>query len=326
MNRFYPAAILILFIAGTTGAETFRTIVAEKLSVSAAKPEGSSVSLSYIDSAVISIEGDKRFLRGIELDLRVPQQYLKYRGSMAVAFYAPLKPVPAEGVADLNAERIGFEPLPNKLQTVFHLPVQKNHGLKPSPYVSIPTPLVPASSFPILFRLMPVIKGLPEELESLSFQFHAKPILTEEGALRVVLKYPEKLKDKPLTVLVDDTVVEDPSKELLVKQGEHVVTVISDHYRNENRRILVERAKTLDVPIELQDPTPMVLIEAPENAKVFFDGQALADPREPFPVAPGEHELRFVIGDYSLVKPMDIRRGRTYKVVFSIDAKVEESE
>ena len=326
MKRYCSAVLLITLIAGTTGSETFRTIVAEKLAVSVLNPEGAAASLSYTDSAVITIEGDRRFLRGIELDLRVPPQYLKYRGSMAVAFYAPLKPVPAVGVADLNAERIGFEPLPNKLQTVFHLPVQKNHGLKPSPYVSIPTPVVPASSFPILFRLMPVIKGLPEELESLRFQFHAKPILSEDGAVRVVFKYPEKLKDKPFTLLIDEAVVEDPAKDFLVKQGEHVVTVISEHYRNENRRILVERARTLEVPIELQDPTPIILVEAPENAKVIFDGQALADPREPFPVEPGEHEVRFVIGDYSLVKPVEVRRGRTYKIVLSIDAKIEESE
>jgi hypothetical protein len=114
---------------------------------------------------------------------------------------------------------------------------------------------------------MPVIKGLPEELESLQFQLFAKPILSDEGALRVAFKYPEKLKDKPFTLLVDDAVVEDHGKDLLLKQGEHVLTVISDHYRNENRRFVVERAKILDLPIELQDPTPMIVIEARKTRK-----------------------------------------------------------
>jgi hypothetical protein len=326
MKRCGSAVILIFLLTAAGGAETFRTTVAEKLSVSAGKPEGSAATLSYIDAAVISLEGDRRFLRGVELDLRVPPAYLKYRGSMAAAFYAPLKPVPGEGVADLSAERIGFEPLPNKLQTVFHLPVQKNHGLKASPYVAIPTPVVPFSSFPLLFRLMPVIKGLPEELESLRFQLFVKPILSDEGALRVVFKFPDKLKDKPFTLLIDDTVVDDAGRELLVQEGEHVLTVISDFYRNENRRVLVERAKTLEVPIDLQDPTPIVAIEAPENAKIFFDGQQLAEPRAPFAAEPGEHEVRFVIGDYAVVKPMEVRKGRTYKVALSIDVAVEESE
>jgi hypothetical protein len=33
-----------------------------------------------------------------------------------------------------------------------------------------------------------------------------------------------------------------------------------------------------------------------------------------------------VIGDYTLAKPIEVRRGRTYKVVLSVDAAIEESE
>jgi hypothetical protein len=79
MKRFCSAAILALLFSGIADAETFRTIVADKLAVSAAKPEGAAATLTYIDSAVIVIEGDRRFLRGVELDLRVPQQYMKHR-------------------------------------------------------------------------------------------------------------------------------------------------------------------------------------------------------------------------------------------------------
>ncbi|MFA6504557.1 MAG: hypothetical protein WCT14_00580 [Treponemataceae bacterium] len=326
MNRYGSAVIFSLLIVAAAGGETFRTIVAGKLTVSSDAPEGSTLSLSYIDSALIALEGDRRFLRGIELEIRVPQPFLKYRGSLAASFYAPVKTIPAEGVADLTLERIGFAILPNKLQAIFLLPVKKQHGLKASPYVSIPTSVIPPASFPALFRLMPVIKGLPEEIETFHFQLHAKPILTEEGALRIVLKYPEKLKDKPLTVLMDDTVVSDPTKELLLGTGEHVLSIVSDFYRNENRRFLVERAKSMELVIELQDPTPVVSVEAPENAKVFFNGSVIADPRKPFNVDPGEHEVRFVIGDYAVVKPISVRKGRTYKIALSIDVAIDESE
>lgn len=326
MNRCGSALIFSLLIAASVGGETFRTVVAGKLTVSPDAPQGSTLSLSYIDSALISIEGDRRFLRGIELELRVPQPYLKHRGSLAVSFYAPLKKIPAEGVADLNAERIGFEMLPNKLQTVFHLPVRKNHGLKTTPYVSIPTPVVPASSFPALFRLMPVIKGLSEDFEEMRFQLAARPILAEEGAVRLSLKYPEKLKDKPLTITIDDAAVADPTKELLLSDGEHVLSIASDFYRSENRRFVVERAKSMELSVELKDPTPALSIEAPENAKVFFDGNPVADPRKAFNAEPGEHEVRFVIGDYSVVKPISVSKGRTYKIVLSIDVSIDESE
>ena len=326
MNRFGYALLLTLSIAGSAGAEAFRTIVAGKLAVAADQPEGSTLSLSYVDSVVLEVVGDQRFLRGVELELRVPQVYLKYRGSVAVSLYAPLKTVPADGVADLNAERVGFEPIQNKLQAIYHIPVRRNHGLKVSPYVSMPTGIVPLASFPMLVRFMPVIKGLPEDFETIRFQLSAKPILSDEGALRIALRYPEKLKDRPFTLLIDDAVVDAPGKEMILTEGEHALTLVSDHYRNETRRFVVERAKTTELLLELQDPTPLVTIEAPGNAQVFFDGEAVASPREPFPVEPGEHEVRFVVGDYSVVKPIAVRKGRTYRVSLSIDVTVSESD
>ncbi len=326
MNRFGSAAILSLLLVGAVGAETFRAKVAGRLSVDEKAPEGSSISLSYIDSVVIALDGDKRFIRGVELDLRVPQQYLKYKGSIAASLYASLKRVPPAGVADLSAERIGFVPLPNKLQSVFHIPIRKDHGIKASPYAAVPTGVVPPADFPLLFKLMPVIKGLPEEIESMGFQLYARPILTDEGALKIDFQYPEKLKDKPFTLLVDDEVVPNPSAEILLGRGEHTLSVISEHYRNEIRRFDIEQAKVLKMAIGLQDPTPIVVVEAPENAQVFFDDQELATPRQPFAADPGEHSVRFVVGDYSLTKRISVNRGRNYRVVLAIDVTVDESE
>ncbi len=326
MKRALCAALLILILCGIASAESFRTVVAGRLDVSAAAPDGTSLPLSFIDSAVIGLGGDDRFMRGVELELRVPQAYFKYRGSLALVFYADLDHIPGAGVADLSAKRVGFEIMPNKLQTVYRIPLREGHGFKGSPYVTIPTGTVPPSIFPILFRVLPVIKGMPEEMESLRFQLVAKPILSDEGALRLSLRYPEKLKDKPLTIRVDDEVVDLPPRELILKEGEHHVAVVSDDYRNESRRIVIERGKVLDLLVELQDPTPMVAIEAPENATVHFDGKVVTDPRESFPAEPGEHEVRFSVGDYSVVKPITLRKGRVYRVALSIDILVSEEE
>jgi hypothetical protein len=326
MKRVILSFFLSAVVGGAVNAEAFRANVAAKLDISADKPEGSTVALSFVDAVVIAIEGDRRFLRGVELDLRVPQPYLKHRGSLAVAFYAPLSPIPTIGVVDVNAERIGFELLPAKLQVIYDIPVRKNHGLKTTPYVSVPTGIVLPGAFPILFRITPVIKGLPDELENIHFQLTAKPLFSDEGAIRVSYKYPEKLKDRPLTLLIDDAVVPETSKELVLSIGEHNLTIVSDHYRNESRRFAVERAKILEIPIELQDPTPIMTIEAPGNATVYLNGAVIADPRKPFPVEPGEHEVRFVIGDYAVVKPVSVSRGRNYRISLSIDVIVTESE
>jgi hypothetical protein len=326
MKRIGSAALLFLLLCGAAGAESFRTIVAGRMDVSAAEPDGASLPLTYIDSAVIALGGDDRFLRGIELELRVPQAYLKYRGSLAVVIYTNLDHIPGVGVADISAKRAGFELIPNKLQAVYRLPLREGHGFKGTPYVSIPTGIIPPASFPLLFRIMPVVKGLSDEIETLRFQLSAKPILSDEGALKISLRYPEKLKDKPITVRVDDDVIDLPLRELILKEGEHHVAIVSDDYRNESRRVMIERGKVLDLIVDLQDPTPLVTLEAPENATVYFDGAAISDTRTSFAAEPGEHEIRFSVGDYSVVKPVTLIKGHVYRIALSIDVIVSEEE
>lgn len=326
MRRALTSAILAAAALGLAGAESFRTVVAGAAEVWAAKPAGEPLSLSYVDSAVVSLGSDARFLRAVELEIAVPQTYLKHRGSVAVAIYSRLGKTPKAGVADLSGERIGFEPLQNKLQVVYQVPVRKGHGLKSTPYATVSTDVVPLDAFPILVRLMPVVKGLSDEVETLRFQLVARGVPIEEGAARISLAYPENLKDKPLTVLVDDEVVPYPARELLLKEGEHRLAISSEHYRNESRAFTVERARVTELSVELKDPTPVVILEAPENAEAFFDGDRIEDLRKPFAAAAGEHELRFRVGDYSLVERVLLARGKTYRIALSIDVTVKEDD
>ncbi len=331
MRRVFATVFLYLLVSGAVGAESFRTIIAGRLDISSAHQESKALQLGYIDSAVIALDADRRFLRGVELELKVPQAYQKYRGSVAIALYTaasslPASSLPASGVADIDADRVGFELLPNKLQVIYQIPLLRDHGLKASPYVSIPTGILPVSSFPLIFRLMPVMKGLPEELEGMKFQLSAKPIVTDKGALRLVLKYPEKLKDRPFTLLIDDDVMDDPGREQILTEGEHRASLISDDYRNENRLFVIERGKVHELVVELKDPTPVVSIEAPENAAVYFDDVLIQEPAQAFNTEPGEHVVRFVVGDYSILKSLTVRKGRTYRVSISIDVDVTESD
>jgi len=324
MKRRYGAALLSLVLGMPVMAENFRTIVAGSMELGVEASEQKPLSLSYVDSVVVKLAQGSRFLKGIELDLKIPQAYFKYRGSLALSIYTNLKAVPPKGIADIQAERVGFELLPNKLQAVYQIPLRPDTDLKASPYVSIPTAVLSPTSFPILIRLMPVIKGLGDEIESMVFQLSAKSLIANEGALKTQIIYPEQLKDKPFTVLIDDAVVEDPTKERILKEGEHNLTIVSDAYRNESRTLVIERGKVLDISINLQDPTPLISFEGPENAIIFFDKVRVEKPRQYQSTEPGEHEVLFQVGDYSIVKQLTIQRGRNYQVSLTVDVTVTE--
>jgi hypothetical protein len=310
----------------TAWGESFRTLVAGSLELSASNPEGSAISLGSNGSVIVNLGKDTRFLRGIELELTAPQNWLAYRGSLAMLVYADLDHQQARGISDMEGRRVAFDPLPNKVKSVYQIPIRSPHGLRTSPYaVVIPASVLPPS-FPILFRLMAIIKGMNEELESMSFTLTAKPIFTDEGAVKISYRYPQQLRGKQFTVLIDDVVLENPSEERLLKEGEHHLVVLSENYRNERRRFMVERAKTIDLTIELQDPTPLIIFESPENARIFLNNNPVSRDSGPIPVEPGVHEARFHIGDYTLTKTINVQRGKTYKIAVSVGIDIDEND
>jgi hypothetical protein len=317
--------LLFINVCIQTKAEDLRILVAGNLEVSKDKGPGLSIPLAYNNSVVIIIGREARFFRGVELELSAPQYWIPYQGSLAVAAYSELDHVPKTGTADVKGRSFLNEPLPAKLQTVYQIPLRAGHNMRSSPYATV-LPVIPPESFPIVFRIMPIVKGLTRELETIQFRLSAKPILSDEGAVRISFRYPEQLAGKSFTMLIDDTVVENPREERLLKEGEHHLMILSDEYRNESRRFLIERAKTLDLTIELQDPTPLIIFEAPEDARIFLDNEPVTLGFTPVPVEPGPHEMRFQISDYAIVRQITVQRGKTYRVAMAVDVNISESE
>ena len=325
MHRQICVWAMYLFLAFPAAAESFRALVTGNIELSAETPEGSSLSLAYDNSALIQLGTGSRFFRGIELELSAPQAWLSQRGTMAMQVYAELDRLPSPGINDLEGRRIAFEPLSNRIKIVYQIPIRRAHGLRTTPYATVPADTTPPASFPLLFRLMPIVKGLSEELENMRFILTARPILGDEGAVRFNFRYPEQLRGRPFTVLIDDVVMENTADELLIKEGEHHLVVLSDDYRNESRRFLVERAKRLDITIDLQDPAPLIIFEAPENARIFLNNNPISRETGPILVEPGVYEAKFQVGDYTLTKTITAQRGKTYRVSLSVGIDIEEN-
>jgi hypothetical protein len=325
-KQIFVWLIYLSIFAIPATAESFRALLEGTMELSADSPEGSSINLAYNGSALISLGRGTRFLRGIELELSAPQVWLSQRGSLAMLIYAELDRTPSPGTNELEGRRIAFDSLPNKIKIIYQIPIRRSHGLRTTPYVTVPADTTLPASFPILFKLMPIVKGLSEEVESMRFVLSARPILADEGAVRFNFRYPEQLRDKPFIVLIDDVMVNNPTEEQLLREGEHHLVVLSEDYRNENRRFLVERAKRLDIAINLQDPTPLIIFEAPGNARIFLDNHPVVRENGPIPVEPGVHEAKFQVGDYTLTKNITIQRGKTYRVALAVGIDIEENE
>jgi hypothetical protein len=316
-------AIFLLFSFSNLQAESFRTVVEGIVEVSTG-PADSPVPIGINSAVIINLGADARFLKGVEIEISAPQNWLPYRNSLVMIMYNKINPQTANGITDIDGSRIAFEPLPSRLRIIYHIPIRQQHGLRTTTSVTVPTGIIQSASFPIMFRLMQVTKGLPDDFENMTFSFTAKPILSDEGAVRIIHRYPAQLRNRPFTVLIDDNVIPNISEQILLREGEHHLVILSEDYRNESRRFVIERAKVIDLTIELQDPTPIIIFEAPQNAQIYLNNNLIPRNRESVTIEPGQHEVKFHVGDYTITRTLNVQRGKTYRVSLAVDLTIQE--
>jgi len=319
-------SICLIFFSVQLQAQPFRTTVEGGIEITPEKPAGSSVTVGINSSVLITLGPEARFLRGVEIEITAPQAWLSYRGSIVVVAYNNINPQTPAGIADITGSQITLEPLAARLQIIYQLPVRQAHGLRTTTSINVLGGIALPSTFPVLFRLMPVIKGLSGELENMTFNLTARPILSDEGAVRLIFRYPPQLRNRPFTVLIDDNVVNNISEQIILREGEHHLVILSDDYRNESRRFVVERAKATDLTIELADTTPIIMFEGPQNAVIYLNNSRIPQNRAPITVEPGAHEIKFQIGDYTVIQTINVLKGKTYRVSLTVDLNVQEED
>jgi hypothetical protein len=312
-----------LFLLYPAFGEEVRVNIAGRAEVTQDKP-AAVINLGYTDSGLVSITGDTRFMRGIELELVAPGVWPQHQGSLALAVYTLSDKPPQTGIADITGRRVYYEILPGKIQNVYQIALRERHSLRTTPYVTLVGEVIPPAAFPILVRIQPVMKGIGEEIENAVFQLNVKPVLSDEGLVKITPHYPPSLPVLPVTALIDDRLVENIGEEQLLREGEHQLVLLSQDYRNENRRFIVERGKTHELSINLQDLIPLIIFEAPAEADVFLDNAKIDDTSAPLPVEAGQHEVKIQVSDYALIKPLLVERGKTYRVTFTADLHVAE--
>jgi len=321
-------AIIMIFPGNPLHGESFRTDVDGALSISADRSaeNHNPITIGIDGSVLINIASDVRFIRGVELEITAPQGWLQYRSSLLMMIYNNLNHKTADGITDFEGRRIAFEPLPSRLRIIYQVPIRQQHGLRNTTTTTVTAAVALPETFPLLFRLQPTEKGLPAQFDQFTFNVTARPIFSDEGAVRIITRFPPNQRNKPFTVLIDDNVVNSISEEIILKEGEHHLVILSDDYRNESRRFLVERTKVIDLTIELQDPTPFIIFEGPQNVSIFLNNVPVTETREPCMIDPGMHEVRFQIGDYTVIKTLNVQRGKTYRVSLGVDLIVSEDD
>lgn len=316
--------VLSTFLTVALNAETFRVSKMHTLQVSQDNTTEVSTKIGINEAVGIFLPKDKDFIEALEIKMDIPESVAEWMDSVACSIYDKIKPVPSTAQIDYSATRQYVSTLPGRLSWVLQVPVVANNTLKTNKYITKMDTVPDLSQNVIMLRLQPVMKGIPEETANSKIGITVKPILQNKGKLDITLQTEKQLL--PCTVYIDDKPVQfqNNNQKILLDTGVHNISVISESYRNEVRTIRVEQAKTTPLVVEMKSIEPTLIILAPEATDVTLDGEKFTNIGSEFPITEGEHKIKFSIGEYEIVRTINVIKGKTYTANFEVDLQISE--
>ena len=283
-----------------------------------------SVEMGINDALSVSLPEDRTFIEGLELKMEIPENIAYWVDSVACSVYSDIKPNPSVKQIDYSGTRVFVQTLPGKLSWVLQIPITKDNSLKVNKYITKVDTIIEPKNNSVFIRFQPVMKGIPEETLKSIIPITIKPLLIDKGQLNIELTPPQSQKNLSLcTIYVDEKPV-DKTKKIILDTGIHNISVISEDYRNENRTVRIDQAKTTDLKIEMKSIEPTLLITAPEGTLILLDEQECTQIGKEFIISEGEHKIKFVIGNYEITRTITAIKGKTYSANFSFDLEITE--
>ncbi len=341
-KKIFFSLFTVFIVLFTVNAESFRVRKAHILKLN--DDNEVSVKTGINDATGIFLPEDELFINfidGIELKFDIPESLASWRDSVACSIYANISPSPSESKIDYAGTRSFVQTLPGRLSWILQIPLSDKAILKENKYTTVADiiPGFPEKSNVLFIRLQPVMKGIPEEATNSVITITAKPILKNQGILELSLTSQEASLNK-CTLFIDDIPLSE-ANELLVKNntvssaaeekhlqlletGIHNLSIISDYYRNEIRTIRIDKAKITKLQIEMKSIEPTIIITAPEGANVLIDDEKFENIGKETIISEGEHKFSMMLGDYEIVRNLNIQKGKTYTINLSIDLQINE--
>ena len=319
---------LIILCSAKIYAENFR--VHKTVFIQVPQTEASKkVECGINDGLAIKLPADRTFIQGIEILIKVPAIVTKWQDSVAWSFYSDILPEPSESTIDYQGTRHSVHTFSNSLSLNIQLPLKQNNTIKKSPYAVYVSHIPTENNGIIFLRMQLVMKGIDDNIGVSNFEISVKPILTNNGYLKIRSESPDGSPEiKPYTAFADGKPLELPQNKIILEKGTHTINFVSDFYRNEVRTVNIAPGTTTYLDIQFRDIAPTVNLYAPKNTTVYMDGTIIDQwySKDSITVSQGDHQFKFVIGDWETVRSINAINGHSYNISLTIDSNVEEQD
>lgn len=337
LHKKFLICLSALLLSGFLYAETFRTAKCHIINLKEDTDFSATEKLGLNDTLAIFIPENRNFLDGIEIKMDIPEQVAVWRDCCAAYVYENIKPVPSKDQIDFSGNKVFFGVLPGKLSWILQIPLKSDVSFKTNQYSKTIEKIPDVSGNFVFLRIQQIMKGVPEEVMNSSISFTVRPILNDKGLLNINFTTPQsesqnESQNNELTDTVSVFINDSPfdsetvKKGILLNTGIHNITVISENYRTEVRKVRIDQAKIIPLDIELKSIDPTVIITAPEGSTVYINDELFEDLGKEVIFSEGDYKIRCGIGDYEIIRSLAISKGHTYKVNLTVDLQIQEDE
>lgn len=335
--KFLIFSLFFVFSGVSVFPEQFRIANLHTVTLTNEINSEASAVLELNDAIAIFLPEDRTFMEGLEIKMTIPEEMALWRDCSACVIYDSLNQIPSKDIIDYSGQKAFFGVIPGKLSWYLQIPFIESEKLKTNHYTTKMENIPDLSCNYIFLRLQQIMKGMPDSVLESKVTVSIKPILSNQGILALNIQdnslYEDDFSDSGenytenesvYSVFIDDIPQSGDLSHLLLETGIHTISVISEDYRTEVRTLRIEQAKITSLDIFLKSIEPTVFITSPEGTEIFFDEEPFLDIGSEVIVTEGEHKVKFIIGDYEIVRSITTIKGKTYKVNLAVDLQISE--
>ena len=116
-----------------------------------------------------------------------------------------------------------------------------------------------------------------------------------------------------------NVIITKNSKNVSPEELEYYIKINIDQY--EIKTILADGNGRLKKFLSQVD---FVIVTSPDNAAVYVDDRKWTAFGKETEISEGEHTVRFVMGDYEIVRTLNAQKGKSYTASVAVDVKISE--
>lgn len=289
--------------------------------------ESMNTKVNFKPEEIISIHNDTElpFLSGVELEIVLPASFLEYRNSFGLYFYKQITPTPSEETVMYQGKQVFMRFLPMQKSVFIQIPLIEEHSLVQDAITIVFPSLIPDSDYPLLFTLLPIMKGIPDKAMGTDLTMQIKPIYEAKGKLLIYFENYQNRAEEGVNVKINEK--EYPFERetaITLESGLHKLLIDNSLLGSYETTVAIEPGKTTEITHVFEYIAPILNVNIPEEAEFWLDGELILLPEDKMlQISAGSHQIQMYWMDMVLEKNFTAVMGEKLEISFSAELKME---